>query len=304
MAPFKKTCFLFALFFFLYANSILSQQITGSPFRFIQNLQGCHKGQNVSGLHDLKKYLEKFGYLNENHSNDDDEFDDLFEAAVKKYQRNYHLNITGSLDSDTVNQMMKPRCGVADFVNGTKQRSHHKHSHNTRFHTVGHYKFFSGPRRWPQSQLTYRFDSSVPVPASLNLNSVIRQAFQRWAQVSHFTFQEVPANSNANIVIGFHRGSHGDGAPFDGPRGVLAHANPPTAGNCHFDAEETWSINPGQTELDLESVAVHEIGHLLGLDHEPGKPEAIMYPTFRYGRIKRDLNADDIQGIQVLYGLQ
>ncbi|KAJ0102307.1 hypothetical protein Patl1_05971 [Pistacia atlantica] len=216
------------------------------------------------------------------------------------------MNVTGSLDSNTVNQMMKPRCGVADFVNGTKQ-NHHKHNHKSGFHTVGHYQFyFPGPRRWSKSRLTYRFDSSAPVPASLNLRSVIQQSFNRWAQVSHFTFQEVAENLDADIVIGFHRGSHGDGENnrFDGPQGVFAHAFAPTVGDCHFDAEERWSINPGQYELDLESVAVHEIGHLLGLSHESGKPDSIMYDYFEYGKIKRELTADDIQGIRVLYGLQ
>ncbi|KAJ0045475.1 hypothetical protein Pint_05907 [Pistacia integerrima] len=283
---------------------------SGNPFGFIQHLEGCHKGQNISGLHNIKRYLGKFGYLNyddlnsshKNHENDD-EFDDLLESAVKKYQQNHHLNVTGTLDSNTLNQMMKPRCGVPDFVNDTNQ-NHHKHNHNSSFHTVGHYKFFPGPSKWPQSQLTYRFASSVPVPISLNLRSVIQQAFQRWAQVSHFTFQEVPANSNANVVIGFHRGPHGDSDDFDGMFKTLAHANPPTGGNCHFDADEMWSINPTVNEVDLESVAVHEIGHLLGLDHELGKPDAIMYDSFEYGKIKRELTADDIQGIRVLYGLQ
>ncbi|XP_031264037.1 metalloendoproteinase 3-MMP-like [Pistacia vera] len=262
----SRSSFLFGLFFLLIAMSMptnIHSESTGSgnPFGFIQHLEGCHKGQNISDLHNIKRYLGKFGYLNyddlnsshKNHENDD-EFDDLLESAVKKCQQNHHLNVTGTLDSNTLNQMMKPRCGVPDFVNDTNQ-NHHKHNHNSSFHTVGHYKFFPGPSKWTQSQLKYRFASSVPVPISLNLRSVIQQAFQRWAQVSHFTFQEVPANSNANIV-------------------------------------------------DLESVAVHEIGHLLGLDHELGKPDAIMYDSFEYGKIKRELTADDIQGIRVLYGLQ
>ena len=58
-----------------------------------------------------------------------------------------------------------------------------------------------------------------------------------------------------------------------------------------------------QNELDLESVAVHEIGHLLGLHHEENVQEAIMYPYFEYGIIKRDLHEDDIRGIRALYGL-
>lgn len=68
-----------------------------NPFEFIKHLQGCHKGDNVKGLWELKQYFEKFGYLNYNqfnlpvHANDDD-FDELLESAVKTYQLNYHLN--------------------------------------------------------------------------------------------------------------------------------------------------------------------------------------------------------------------
>ncbi|KAL5800398.1 hypothetical protein ACOSQ4_033282 [Xanthoceras sorbifolium] len=312
MAP--KICLLFVLCFLL-SLVIIPPKFTESkndhnPFQFLQSLEECQKGQKVKGLQDLKKYLYKFGYLNydvpaslENVDDDHDQFDDLLESAIKTYQRSYGLNVTGTLDSDTVNQMMKPRCGVPDHVNGsgTNLPQNHKHEYKS-FETVAHYQFIQGTPRWSKSHLTYTFKSSVQVPASLHMKSVFQSAFQRWAKVSQFSFEEVPANYYADIVIGFHRLNHGDGEPFDGFKGVLAHSLPPTVGKCHFDADEIWSSNPRLNELDLESVAVHEIGHLLGLGHEPTKPEAIMYPTFSYGRIKRDLNSDDIQGIQTLYG--
>ncbi|XP_008233428.1 PREDICTED: metalloendoproteinase 3-MMP-like [Prunus mume] len=125
-----------------------------------------------------------------------------------------------------------------------------------------------------------------------NVRSICAQAFQRWAQVTSFTFEKVPATTAADITIGFHRGNHGDGSAFDGPRGTFAHANPPRGGNFHYDADERWSSNPGPNEVDLESVAVHEIGHLLGLNHNPDLPASIMYPYFDYGIIKRDLHRD------------
>jgi len=53
--------------------------------------------------------------------------------------------------------------------------------------------------------------------------------------------------------------------------------------------------------VDLESVAVHEIGHLLGLDHSSEK-EAIMFPTLEDGTRKVELSRDDIEGVQMLYG--
>ena len=52
--------------------------------------------------------------------------------------------------------------------------------------------------------------------------------------------------------------------------------------------------------MDLLTVAAHEIGHTLGLDHSDD-PNALMYPS--YEGPHRSLGADDIAGIQDLYGL-
>jgi hypothetical protein len=63
-------------------NSPNSHDKTASPFEFLKGFQGCQKGNKTKGIHDLKKYLEKFGYLSHNHSNEDD-FDDVLESVVK-----------------------------------------------------------------------------------------------------------------------------------------------------------------------------------------------------------------------------
>ncbi|KAI8541560.1 hypothetical protein RHMOL_Rhmol08G0071600 [Rhododendron molle] len=211
--------FFFTLAFPLSSNAIPSKPNAEKPssFDFIKHLEGCHKGETVEGLQQLKKYLEKFGYLNYNHSQNkshanDDDFDDLLEAAIKTYQLNYHLKATGTLDAHT----------SQDF-------------------------------------------------------------------------------GSANLKIGFYHRDHGDGHPFDGPLGTLAQAWAPTDGRFHYDADETWSAGPTPGAFDLETVALHEIGHLLGLGHS-SVPDAIMYASISQG-VAKGLDGDDIQGIKALYNV-
>ncbi|KAJ9135238.1 hypothetical protein P3X46_032446 [Hevea brasiliensis] len=278
----------------------------GKTLKFLQSLKEVQKGQNVVGLNEVKKHLRKFGYYPSDDTNNlNDDFDNLLESALKTYQKFYKLKVTGSLDSATIKNMMIPRCGVPDVTNLTSlskptSKSHHK---SKMFHMVSHYDFPKGMPRWPSSKykLTYTFRSGAQNPNEADMRSACSRAFQRWASVSQFTFQEAPTGSKADIVIGFYRRDHGDGLAFDGPLGtVLAHAFYPQDGRFHYDADKDWSNNPNMNQFDLESVAAHEIGHLLGLAHSQDS-NAIMYSIIPIGTIKRKLTQDDIDGIHALY---
>ncbi|KAD6453094.1 hypothetical protein R6Q59_015087 [Mikania micrantha] len=288
------SCIFFLLFFVLPVFSHVNNTHK-SPFGFIKDIQGCHKGDKVKGIHNLKLYLSHFGYLNNpnvTNPRDQDDFDDELEAAIKSYQAFYHLNSTGTLDAPTVSMMVKPRCGFPDKKTG------HQHS-DASLHTVSHYTFFPNRPKWPAGKrhLTYAFGSGFPA----SFMAPVASAFSKWASATqYFTFSRTIAYQNADLKIRFARQDHGDGAPFDGPGGVLAHAFAPTVGLFHFDADNIWAVGAVPNAYDVESVALHEIGHLLGLDHSQYQ-NAIMWSTFQSGETK-GLNTDDIQGVWALYG--
>lgn len=63
--------------------------------------------------------------------------------------------------------------------------------------------------------------------------------------------------------------------------------------------ESNWAPKVGWR--DLQGIATHEYGHALGLGHSTD-PLATMYPIADDGKAWRTLHADDIAGIQAIYG--
>ncbi|HEY9403684.1 MAG TPA: matrixin family metalloprotease [Pyrinomonadaceae bacterium] len=157
-------------------------------------------------------------------------------------------------------------------------------------------------RKWSYTNLTYYFQNGTADIAGNDEHQAVRDAFALWSNVTTLTFTEVYNPASADIVILWAHGNHGDGLPFDGPGGVLAHAffPPPNAGSlagdAHFDEGDTWSVD--FSAIDLVTVAAHEIGHSLGLGHSQ-VPGALMYPI--YNGPHRYLDQDDIDGIRFLY---
>jgi hypothetical protein len=158
--------------------------------------------------------------------------------------------------------------------------------------------------KWDTADIKYYFINGTDQLPGDEEKTVISQAFGLWAAQSPLTFAETTNENDANIVIEWAVGDHGDGDPFDGPGDVLAHASFPNPYDgrqvfLHFDDDERW-VDSNNQNVDLLTVAAHEIGHTLGLAHS-SDPNSLMYPS--YDGPRRFLGQDDIAGIQDLYGV-
>ncbi len=209
-------------------------------------------------------------------------FDDDTAQALRDFQRFNNLPVTGEMDEATLGLMAQPRCGFPDLA-----------------------EFSLEGRKWNKTALAFGYNEFTPDLTQAQIRAAILQALQLWSAVTPLTFTEVPVASPPDIVVRFVAGAHGDGSDFDGAGGILAHGfyPPPNggalAGDTHFDEAETWSVVLPPSGIDLTTVAAHEFGHALGLAHS-SVAGALMGPY--YSAAHRNLEADDVAGIQALYG--
>ncbi|KAK1381104.1 Senescence-specific family protein [Heracleum sosnowskyi] len=258
-------------FFVLLLNGSVEK---ASADNYLRNLRGSHKGDTVEGIKILKKYLQDIGYIDSDLRNTNittNIFDDLLESALKTYQSYYNLNVTGVVDDNTVSLLSQPRCGVPDFPEESQD-----------------YSFFPGRPKWWTYNLTYAFAPGTRGDAF----DPVAKALEDWSSVSPFRFSVNNIYNNANFKINFQQ--------FYGPHKPLAVSTEPRDGRLHFDADEKWVNGKVPGGFDIESVGLHEIGHLLGLEHSKD-PNAIMYAYFWPDTVKLKLQPDDIQGLKVLY---
>ena len=213
-------------------------------------------------------------------------------AALKHFQKCYRLDDSGEGDKATLTQLQKHRCGVPDIGSDPETSS-------------GPAPFVLRGCSYPNHHLTYAFANGTPDLGGTREQEIVREAFATWAAVTPLRFTEVAPNEGPDFPISWQRRNHGDGSSFDGPGNVLAHAffpppcGGPFAGALHFDEAEFWTDAASAGSIRLLNVAIHEIGHLLGLSHSATQ-DAIMFAF--YDDDVDALRPDDVAGIQALYG--
>jgi hypothetical protein len=182
--------------------------------------------------------------------------------------------------------------------------------------------------KWAQTPVRYFVSSQGTTDVGVSdAQAAFDRAFTAWQAVPTATISyqfggitdAVPGRDDGLSTLGFRNRPELDrvlaSTSFlvDRVTGALVESD------IFFNAAFPWSVSPAGTtgRYDLESVALHEIGHMSGLGHsalgetelrETGgrrvlAAEAVMFPiAFAPGSIAgRTLKADDIAGISDLY---
>ncbi|CAJ0583174.1 unnamed protein product, partial [Mesorhabditis spiculigera] len=155
---------------------------------------------------------------------------------------------------------------------------------------------------WDQTKLTWKIGRNSKTLPAYKVQKVIQAAFEVWEGYAGFSYEYTP-NGRVHIEIVFAENGHGDDEPFDGRGKILAHAFfPRFGGDIHFDDAENWALDKNEIGVDLYAVAVHEIGHSLGLKHS-NSMEAIMAPYYQnYQGNSLYLKQDDVSALFSIYG--
>jgi hypothetical protein len=128
-----------------------------------------------------------------------------------------------------------------------------------------------------------------------------------WQAVSGINMVQVPDNGAAFGGSGDQQGDPNFGDVRIGgialSSSILGEAfyPPPinggtSAGDIVMNTHQPWHVN---NDYDIETVAIHEFGHALGMSHSSIR-QAEMYSS--YQGMNQSLNSDDTAGIQSIYG--
>ena len=152
------------------------------------------------------------------------------------------------------------------------------------------------------AELTYFIGRAPDGISQSQFESTIEQALKVWADVVDVKFTQTNQAGLSDSLDFTSR-------PIDGQGGTLARAyfpddvNPSRiAGDVEFDSNDSWEVGNarGGRAFDLLYVAVHEIGHALGIEHIHSH-SAVLAPSVHANQTFEGLSQHDIDAAMEIY---
>ncbi len=255
--------------------------------RKIRTLPDLQEGDSHQDIQEVQNYLKRFGYMREDVSVAADVFEDPTVRALSRFQQRYGVGEPGILDEATRKLMAAERCGLPDVQDPLA---------------------FSTRCPWNRRNITFAFGPLTSQVTNNQARTAVRNAFNTWAAAGvGLSFTEVGLANNPDIRIEWRQAADPDNSMVGN---VIAHADFPPGCSIivntlplplHYDDQEhQWVIGLAANGLDIETVTLHEIGHLLGLQHT-NVSGSVMFPMVSTNFTLRGLQPDDLAGIRSLY---
>jgi hypothetical protein len=167
-----------------------------------------------------------------------------------------------------------------------------------------HVTFGYGGYHWAAPSCSYRVNANTADTGSVD--ALVDAGALAWNAPSAFKF--VDAGSSA-VTTWDYNGTSEIFWTYNLPTGVLAAAYTVFSGSTILETDigfnDVYAWGAGSVgTYDIQSIATHELGHTLNLRDLYGASDSakVMYGLGTAGQSKRTLDADDVAGIQWIYG--
>merc|ERR1712129_134850 len=260
---------------------------------------------NANEVCAVQRFLQRFGYYDDDRKVDGD-YGPITAQGVKDYQLAAGLKVDGVTGPKTKASIVNSRrCSNKDPFANNKSKD-----------------LDTKTEPFVKREISYFIEVNPGYLDRERVEEVIAAAFGQWESNCALKFvfldESISEKESADIVLSWTKGSAGDDRlGFDGAGGILGHGGD---GFVEFDIAERWvygETDDEQKELSVLSdpntwyrgkptvslfyVALHEIGHALGLDHSMSL-EDVMGPF--YTPELRKFSGRDIERIQALYPME